>query len=235
MSGKLSVVATPIGNMEDITLRALRILAEADVIYAEDTRHTSHLLTHHKIHRPLVSCHDFSEMRRSLEVVDRILSGQRVALVSDAGTPGISDPGFRVIRACVEKGVPIEVIPGASAAIAALCISGLPTDEFHFVGFLPPKPGAAQRRLESLVQVPGTLIFYESPHKILRTLGLIGIVFPERMVVVARELTKKFEEVRRGRASEILAHFEAHPPKGEMVVLIGEVPSSRNEEIPEAH
>ncbi len=220
MSGKLSLVATPIGNMEDITLRALRVLSEADVIFAEDTRHTSNLLTHHEIRKPLQSCHDFSEARRSSEIADRVAAGGRVALVSDAGTPGISDPGFRVVRACVERGLEIEAIPGPCAAIAALSASGLATDEFHFVGFLPVKSGACERRLRELSIIPGTLIIYESPYRIARTLERIAAIFPDRRMVAARELTKKFEEFRRGTAATLLAHFQAHVPRGEFVILV---------------
>ena len=221
MNGKLFLVATPIGNMEDITLRALRLLAEADIIFAEDTRHTAHLLAHHKIRKPLQSYHAFNEARRTSEITERIAQGQKVALVSDAGSPGISDPGFRVARACVEMGLPIEVIPGPCAAIAALSASGLPSDEFHFVGFLPSKTGACEKRLRALVSLPGTLIIYESPYRLVRTLGQIAAIFPDHQIVAARELTKKFEEFRRGKAAEILAHFQAHRPKGEFVILIG--------------
>jgi 16S rRNA (cytidine1402-2'-O)-methyltransferase len=206
--------------MEDITLRALRILSEADVIFAEDTRHTAHLLTHHKIHKPLQSCHAFSEARQSQEITRRIAQGEKVALVSDAGTPGISDPGFRVVRACIEQGLPLEVIPGPCAVIAALSASGLPTDEFHFIGFLPHKATASERSLRALSAISGTLVLYESPYRVIKTLGQIAAVFPTSNVVIARELTKKFEEFRRGTASELRAHFEKHPPKGEFVILI---------------
>jgi 16S rRNA (cytidine1402-2'-O)-methyltransferase len=221
MQGKLSLVATPIGNMEDITLRAIRVLSEADVVFAEDTRHTAHLLSYHEIRKPLQSCHAFSEARRSQEIIERIAQGEKVALVSDAGTPGISDPGFRVVRNCLEKGLPIEVIPGPCAAIAAICTSGLETDEFHFVGFLPPKVVACEKRLLELSTISGTLILYESPYRVLRTLELISAIFPDRNIVVAREITKKFEEYRRGTPAEVLAHFKKHPPKGEFVILIG--------------
>ena len=221
MPGRLSLVATPIGNMEDITLRALRTLAEADVIFAEDTRHTAQLLHHHQLHKPLQSCHAFSEARRGDEIAARVAAGEHVALVSDAGSPGISDPGFRVVRACLEKGVLVETVPGPCAVISALSASGLPTDEFHFIGFLPPKSGARERRLRGALAIPGTLVIYESPHRLVRALEQIAAIFPDRPVVVARELTKKFEEYRRGSAMEVLAHFQAHPPRGEMVVLIG--------------
>lgn len=227
MPGKLSLVATPIGNLEDITLRALRTLREADIVFAEDTRHTAHLLHHHNIHKPLQSYHGFNEARRSAEIAARVAAGGRVALVSDAGSPGISDPGFRVVRACLEQDLMVEAIPGPSAVITALSASGLPTDEFHFVGFLPPKSGACERELRGLLAVAGTLVIYESPHRLLRTLGQVAVIFPDRPVVVARELTKKFEEYRRGGGAEVLAHFQAHPPKGELVVLIGPPPKSK--------
>jgi 16S rRNA (cytidine1402-2'-O)-methyltransferase len=220
MPGKLSIVATPIGNMEDITLRALRVLSECDVIFAEDTRHTAHLLTRHQIRKPLQSCHAFSEASRCEDIISRIEQGQHVSLVSDAGSPAISDPGFRVVRACLEKQLPLEVIPGPCAAIAGLTVSGLPTHEFHFLGFLPSKAGAAEKRLRELIPIPGTFVLYESPYRVIRTLRLIAQIFPERQVVVARELTKKFEEVLRGSASELEKHFEAHSPKGEFVLLI---------------
>lgn len=221
MSGKLSLVATPIGNLEDITLRAIRVLAEADVVFAEDTRRTAHLLAHHRIRRPLVSCHNFNEARRSQEIARRAIMGEKIALVSDAGSPGISDPGFRMVRSCLEAGVMVEVVPGACAAIAALSGSGLPIDEFHFVGFLPQKSGACEKRLRALMMLPGTLVLYESPYRVVRTLKLLATLGPERPLVVAREMTKRFEEYRRGRASELIEHFEKIPPKGEFVVLVG--------------
>ncbi|MBI4026040.1 MAG: 16S rRNA (cytidine(1402)-2'-O)-methyltransferase [Verrucomicrobia bacterium] len=224
MNGKLSLVATPIGNMEDITLRAIRTLSEADAIFAEDTRRTANLLARHQIRKPLHSCPAFSEARRGAEIAGRVAAGERIALVTDAGTPGISDPGFRVVRACLEGKLAVEVIPGACAAIAALSVSGLPTDEFHFVGFLPTKPGACERRLRQLVGLPGVLVLYESPHRLLRTLTQMAAILENRPVVVAREITKQFEEFLRGTSSEILAHFQSRPPRGEFVVLIGPNP-----------
>lgn len=222
MSGKLSLVATPIGNMEDITLRALRVLAEADVIMAEDTRRTAQLLARHSIRRPMESCPAFREGNRATAIAERVARGERLALVSDAGTPGISDPGGRLVRACLERGLTVEVIPGPCAAIAALSISGLPTHEFHFVGFLPPKRGPKERRLRGLASVPGTLVIYESPHRLAATLEVMAAVFADRPVVVGREITKKFEEFRRGTSGEIVAWFRAHPPRGEFVLLVGE-------------
>lgn len=219
-TGRLHLVATPIGNLEDITLRALRILREADAIYAEDTRHTAVLLAHYEIRKPLLSCHEHNERMRCEEMARRVAEGQRIALVSDAGSPGISDPGFRAVRACVEQGLAVEAIPGPCALVAALSASGLPTHEFHFVGFLPVKSGACERKLRELEAVSGTLVFYESPHRLLRTLERIAVVYPERRVVVAREITKKFEEFRRGTAGELQTHFEHHPPRGEIVLLV---------------
>ncbi len=223
MSGKLSLVATPIGSLEDITLRALRVLSEADFILAEDTRHTAVLLKHHHIEKPLRSCHEFNEAAMTGEVVRSLSGGARVALVSDAGTPLISDPGFRVVRSCIEQGVPIEVVPGPCAAVAALTVSGLPTHEFHFFGFLSNKSATAEKKLRELAELSGTLIFYESPYRVVRTLEQIAEVLPGRKLVVARELTKKFEEVVRGSAAEVLSRFQGKTPKGEFVIMVGPV------------
>ena len=220
MSGILSIVATPIGNLEDVTLRALRVLREASAVIAEDTRRTAILLQRHGISRPIESCPAFREAASCERIAARIASGERLALVSDAGTPGISDPGSRIVRACVERGLAVEVIPGPCAAIAALCGSGLPTHEFHFVGFLPPKAVARERRLRELAKLPGTLVIYESPHRLCAMLEQAGMVFGPRPAVVARELTKKFEEFRRGTAAELAAWFAAHPPRGEIVFLV---------------
>jgi 16S rRNA (cytidine1402-2'-O)-methyltransferase len=221
MSGTLSIVATPIGNLEDVTLRALRALREADAVIAEDTRRAAILLQRHGISRPVESCPAFREAAASARIADRVAAGQRLALVSDAGTPGISDPGARIVRACVERGLHVEVVPGPCAAIAALCGAGLPTHEFHFVGFLPPKAAARERRLRELAALPGTLVIYESPHRLPSMLGQAAAAFGDRPAAVARELTKKFEEFRRGTAAELAAWFAAHPPRGEIVVLVG--------------
>ncbi|MCC7519442.1 MAG: 16S rRNA (cytidine(1402)-2'-O)-methyltransferase [Verrucomicrobiae bacterium] len=221
MSGILSIVATPIGNLEDITLRALRVLREAEAVIAEDTRRTAILLQRHGIARPVESCPAFREASACARVVERIAAGERLALVSDAGTPGISDPGARIVRACVARGLAVEVIPGPCAAVAALCGSGLPTHEFHFVGFLPPKAVARERRLRELATLPGTLVIYESPHRLCAMLGQAAGVFGARPAAVARELTKKFEEFRRGTSAELAAWFATHPPKGEIVFLVG--------------
>jgi len=218
--GTLFLVATPIGNLEDITLRALRVLRECDVIAAEDTRRTGQLLKHFGIQKPLVSYFAFNEARRSEELLERLQRGQRVALVTDAGSPGISDPGERVVRAARAAGLRVEPVPGPSALVAALTASGLPTDEFHFLGFLPHKSGQRLRQLESLQRVPGTLVLYESPYRIEKLLGELNTVFSERTVVLARELTKKFEEFLRGTPAELMALAAKKPMKGEFVVLI---------------
>src|SRR5947199_2665801 len=192
MPGTLYLVATPIGNLEDITLRALRTLKECDLVAAEDTRHTGQLLKHFGIATPLLSCFQFNEARRSEEIIERLGHGEKVALVTDAGSPGISDPGERVVKAALAFGFRVEPVPGACALVAALTASGLPTDEFHFVGFLPHKSGQRRNELTRLVLLPGTLVLYESPYRIEKLLGELNEVFPERQVVLARELTKKF-------------------------------------------
>ena len=219
--GTLYLVATPIGNLEDITLRALRVLRSCDAIAAEDTRHTGRLLQHFGIQKPLLSYHHFNEARRAEEVVERLKQGQIVALVSDAGSPGISDPGERLVVAALARGIRVEPIPGACALVAALTASGLPTEEFHFVGFLPHKSGQRARRLEELSAVPGTLVLYESPFRIERLVGELAVAYPDRHVVLARELTKKFEEWLRGTPAELQAQWVARPRKGEFVVLVG--------------
>ena len=219
-AGTLYLVATPIGNLEDITLRALRTLKECDVVVAEDTRRTAQLLRHFGISKPLISCFQHNEARRAGEILRRLETGERVALVTDAGSPGISDPGERVVRAVRAAGSRVEVVPGACALVAALTASGLPTDEFHFVGFLPHKSGQRRRVLEALKDVPGTLVLYESPYRIEKLLKELEVAFPDRAVVLARELTKKFEEYLRGTPTELLAHARQHPLKGELVVLI---------------
>jgi 16S rRNA (cytidine1402-2'-O)-methyltransferase len=221
MPGTLYLVATPIGNLEDITLRALRVLRECDVVAAEDTRRTGQLLKHFQISKPMLSYFQFNEAKRSEEIVERLQRGQKVALVSDAGSPGISDPGERVVRAAVAKGLRVESVPGPSAVVAAITASGLPADEFHFVGFLPHKSGQRRNRLESLKTTGGTLVLYESPYRIEKLLGELREVFPEREVVLARELTKKFEEYLRGRPAALLEVAVKRSLKGEFVVMIG--------------
>jgi 16S rRNA (cytidine1402-2'-O)-methyltransferase len=219
--GTLYLVATPIGNLEDITLRALRTLKECDVIAAEDTRHTAQLLRHFGIAKPLLSTFKFNEARRSEEILERLARGEKVVLVTDAGSPGISDPGERVVRAALAAGFRVEPVPGPCALVAALTASGLPSDEFHFVGFLPHKSGQRRRRLESLASVEGTLVLYESPYRVNRLLEELASVFGDRQVVLARELTKRFEEFLRGAPVELLHAVSQRNLKGEFVVLIG--------------
>ena len=219
--GTLYLVATPIGNLEDITLRALRTLKECDVVAAEDTRHTGQLLKHFGISKPLLSYFQFNEAKRSEEIIERLRRGEIVALVTDAGSPGISDPGERVVRAARTAGLRVEAVPGPCALVAALTASGLPTDEFHFLGFLPHKSGQRRRQLESQRTCAGTLVLYESPYRIEKLLGELEEVFPGRAVVLARELTKKFEEHLRGTPAELLALVKRRPLKGEFVVLVG--------------
>ncbi len=219
--GTLYLVATPIGNLEDITLRALRTLRECDVVAAEDTRRTGQLLRHFGISKPLLSYFQFNEARRSEEIIDRLKRGEKIALVTDAGSPGISDPGERVVAAAIRASLRVEAVPGACALVAALTASGLPTDEFHFVGFLPHKSGQRRNRLEALRATAGTLVFYESPFRIEKLLGELSELFSEREVVLARELTKKFEEFLRGRPDKLVAQLATRPRKGEFVVLVG--------------
>jgi 16S rRNA (cytidine1402-2'-O)-methyltransferase len=218
--GVLYLVATPIGNLEDITLRAIRTLRECDLIAAEDTRHTSILLQHLGISKPMLSYFKFNEAKRSEQIIDRLRQGEKIALVSDAGTPGISDPGQRVVQAALRAGCKVESVPGACALIAGLTASGVPTSEFHFIGFLPPKSAARRRRLEQLKQFDGTLALYESPFRVLKLLTELAELYPEARVVLARELTKKFEEYVRGTPRELLQHFSQRTPRGEFVVLI---------------
>lgn len=228
--GTLYLVATPIGNLEDITLRALRVLRECDVVAAEDTRRSGQLLTHFGLRKPLLSYFKFNEARRSEEIIERLKRGEKVALVTDAGSPGISDPGERVVRAAIAAGCRVECVPGPCALVAALTASGLPTDEFHFVGFLPHKSGQRRKALEALRGVPGTLVLYESPHRIDRLLGELVEVMPDRDVVLARELTKKFEEFLRGKPAELLATARQRSLRGEFVVVIGAAPDQTKRE-----
>ena len=219
--GTLYLVATPIGNLEDITLRALRTLKECDVVAAEDTRRTGQLLKYFEISKPLLSYFQFNEARRSEEIIERLKRGEKVALVTDAGSPGISDPGERVVKAASEAGFRVEAVPGPCALVTALTASGLATDEFHFVGFLPHKSGQRRRKLEELKGISGTLVLYESPYRVEKLLGELNEVFPERQVVLARELTKKFEEFLRGKSGELLERIKARAVKGEFVVMVG--------------
>jgi len=218
--GTLYLVATPIGNLEDITLRALRTLKECDLVAAEDTRRTGQLLKHFGISRPLVSYFQFNEAKRSEEIISRLQRGEKVALVTDAGSPGISDPGERVVRAAVAAGLRVEPVPGPSALVAALTASGLPSDEFHFIGFLPHKSGQRRNQLERLKAMEGTLVLYESPYRVEKLLRELADILPGRPTVLARELTKKFEEFLRGTPEELLIAVQQRSLKGEFVVLV---------------
>ena len=221
MSGKLYVVGTPIGNLEDLTLRALRVLREVSLIAAEDTRHTGLLLKHFELPTPQVSYHKFNEAKRLGEFIERMRGGENIALVSDAGMPGVSDPGERLIRECLQQGVEVEVIPGPSAVLHALVASGLKITPFYFGGFLPVKGGARQRELAAAGERESTSIYFESPYRIMRTLEDCVAVIPGRVVCVARELTKKFEEVRRGRPEELLHYYRTEgKAKGEITFLV---------------
>ena len=221
MAGTLYLIATPIGNLEDITHRAVRLLGEVDVIACEDTRHTKKLLNHYGINTKTVSYHEHNERERALELIERLKSGADVAIVSDAGTPGISDPGFRLARIAIDSDVRVVPVPGASALISALVGSGLPTDEFFFGGFLPARSGARRARLAALRTIAATLIFYEAPHRIAATLRDAQEILGERQAVVARELTKLHEEIARGSLSELAARFStAESALGEMVLII---------------
>ncbi|MBL7471328.1 16S rRNA (cytidine(1402)-2'-O)-methyltransferase [Robertkochia sediminum] len=218
---KLYIVPTPIGNLEDITLRAIRVLKEADLILAEDTRNSGKLLNHLEVDTPMQSHHMHNEHKTVETIVKRIASGETIALISDAGTPAISDPGFLLTRACLAEGLEVECLPGATAFVPALVNSGLPNDKFVFEGFLPVKKGR-QTRLKLLAEEPRTMVFYESPHKILKTLkDIIEHFGADRQVSLSRELTKLHEETVRGTAEEVLAHYEKHPPKGEIVLIVG--------------
>src|SRR5262245_3896196 len=224
--GTLYLVATPIGNLEDITLRALRTLKECDVVAAEDTRRTGQLLKHFGLSKPMLSYFQFNEARRSEEIIERLRRGERVALVTDAGSPGISDPGERVVNAALLAGFRVEPVPGACALVAALTASGLPAGEFHFVGFLPHKSGQRRRKLAELKSVSGTLVLYESPYRIEKLLVELTDIFPNGLVVLARELTKKFEEFLRGTPAELWASVRNRSLKGEFVVLVRDSPSA---------
>lgn len=231
--GMLYVVPTPVGNMEDMTFRAIRILKEADVILAEDTRTSSILLHHFEIKNQLISHHKFNEHQTCQHVVERILSGQTVALISDAGTPGISDPGFLLVRECTRAGIEVQTLPGATAFVPALVSSGLPCDKFCFEGFLPQKKGR-QKRLQELKDEQRTIVFYESPYRVVKTLQQFIEVFgSERPVSVCREISKVHEESVRGTLQEVLTHFTEHEPKGEFVIILGkqaDTPQTAEEE-----
>jgi 16S rRNA (cytidine1402-2'-O)-methyltransferase len=204
----------------DITLRALEVLKEVNVVAAEDTRRSSILLHRYEISKPLVSFHEHNEARRTSELIDRLKAGEKVALLTDAGMPSISDPGYRLVRACIENEIKLEVIPGPSAVLTALVGSGLPTDSFYFGGFLPVKSGQREKELHRAIARECTSIYFESPHRIVRSLEVVRQVDATREVCVARELTKQFEDYRRGPVETVHAHYVAHPPKGEITFLI---------------
>lgn len=217
----LYLVATPIGNLADITLRALTTLARADVIYCEDTRHSRTLVAHYGITRTLRPYHEHNAEEQRPRILADLAGGARIALISDAGTPLVSDPGYKLVRDCIAEGHPVVAIPGASAVMAGLCVAGLPTDTFLFAGFLPPRFGARQTRIADLASVPATLIFFEAPTRLAETLADLSATLGPRPAAVARELTKLHEDLARGPLPDLAAHFETAPPKGEIVILVG--------------
>jgi 16S rRNA (cytidine1402-2'-O)-methyltransferase len=216
----LYVVATPIGNLGDITLRALEVLKSVDLLAAEDTRHSGMLMKHFGIKKPFISYHEHNEAKRTADLVERLAAGESVALITDAGTPGLSDPGLRLVRECIQRELSFTIIPGPSSILTALVGSGFSTEKFSFRGFLPVKTGRRERELRAAAESGETIIFLESPYRLTKTLAACIDVMPDRQLCIARELTKKFEEFRRGTARELFAHFEARPPKGEIVLVI---------------
>lgn len=224
MTGTLYVVATPIGHLGDLSARARETLAAVRLIAAEDTRHTATLLAHHGVKTPLTSFYDAIERTKTPELLRRLTAGDSIALVSDAGTPGIADPGGHLIPRAIAAGIPVVAIPGPCAAITALIVSGLPMDRFVFEGYLPPKGGPRRRRLEALRGEPRTIICYETPHRLIKSLAAIREILGDVPMSVARELTKQFEEVRRGTVSQHMEHFEARPPRGEFVLVFRSMP-----------
>jgi 16S rRNA (cytidine1402-2'-O)-methyltransferase len=218
----LYVVATPIGNLGDITLRALEILKSVDLVAAEDTRHSGILLKHFQIHKPLISFHEHNEAMRTAQLVERLAAGEKIALITDAGMPGFSDPGARLIRECIKRELDFTIIPGPSSILTALVGSGFSCVKFFFGGFLPIKSGQRERELRAAAAREETSIYFESPYRLAKTLRAAVGVLEDRQLCVARELTKKFEEFRRGTAADLLAHYEAHPPKGEIVLLVSD-------------
>jgi 16S rRNA (cytidine1402-2'-O)-methyltransferase len=226
-TGKLILVPTPIGNLEDITLRALSVLKNADIILAEDTRVSSKLLRHFNIEKKLTAHHKFNEHKAVNSLVEKLQLGNRIAMISDAGTPGISDPGFLLVRACVEKEIEVECLPGPTALIPALAVSGLPTDKFVFEGFLPQKKGRLSR-LKLLAEEQRTTVYYESPFRLVKTLGQFCEFFgSERKACVCRELSKMFEEIKRGTVEDLMAYYSKNPPKGEIVIVVEGRPKKR--------
>ena len=218
----LYVVATPIGNLGDITLRAIETLKSVDVVAAEDTRRSGMLLKHLGIKKPFISYHEHNEATRTAELVERLARGENVALITDAGTPALSDPGLRLIRECIKREVPFTIIPGPSSILTALVGSGFSTHKFSFRGFLPVRSGKRERELRAAAESEATVIFFESPYRLTKTLAACVDIMSDRQLCVARELTKKFEEFRSGTANELLAHYQLHPPKGEIVLVISE-------------
>jgi len=216
----LYVVATPIGNLSDITLRALEILKDVDLVAAEDTRHSGILLKHYQISKPLISYHEHNEAMRTAQLVEQLAAGEKIALITDAGMPGLSDPGARLIRECIKRHLDFTMIPGPSSILTALVGSGFSAERFFFGGFLPIKSGQRQRELRAAAARAETSIYFESPYRLTKTLKAAIDLLQDRQLCVARELTKKFEEFRRGSAAELLAHYESHPPKGEIVLLV---------------
>lgn len=232
--GTLFVCPTPIGNLEDITLRVLRTLADVDLIAAEDTRKTRKLLTHYSIKTRLLSYHEHNALARRRQLLSQLEAGASIALVSEAGTPGLSDPGYPLIRACLEAGVPVDVLPGPTAAITALVASGLPTDSFVFQGFLPRKKGERRRLLEELKDEHRTLIFYEAPHRIKRLLVEIMETLGDRPAAMARELSKRFQEISRGSVQELIGKMAEKEPRGEIVLVVGAAETSIMKPEPDA-
>ena len=216
----LYIVGTPIGNLGDITLRALEVLKSVDVVAAEDTRHSGLLLKHFEIKKPFVSYHEHNEAARTAELVERLAQGENVALITDAGMPGLSDPGLPLIRECISRELPFTIVPGPSSIPVALLGSGFATDKFSFRGFLPVKSGRRERELRIAAESEETTLFFESPYRLQKTLQACNTIMPGRQLCVERELTKKFEEFRRGTAAELLVHYEGHPAKGEIVIVV---------------
>jgi 16S rRNA (cytidine1402-2'-O)-methyltransferase len=219
--GRVALIASPIGNLGDLSFRALERLNASTLICCEDTRHSVRLLKRYEIpQKPLLSLHDRNEAKRSDEVIERARSGEAIAVLSDAGMPTVSDPGYRLVRACIDSGIPVDVLPGPSAVLTALAGSGLPTDAFYFGGFLPPKSGRRETELKDALERKFTSIYFESPHRIARSLAVLAAAEPDRPVCVARELTKKFETFHRGTAAELAESFDETPRKGEMTLVI---------------
>lgn len=219
-TGAFYLIPTPIGNRDDITLRAIEVLRSVDAIACEDTRHSSPLLQHHGVQKPLLSLHEHNEIRRIPELLERVRAGESIAVITDAGMPGISDPGYRLMQRCIEESIPCEVLPGPSAILNALIGSGFPCHAFSFGGFLSVKKGKRAQSLQAALDSEQTAIFFESPHRLISTLEILATLQPQARVCVARELTKKFETFHRDTATALYAFFQAHPPKGEIVLLV---------------